>query len=40
MPKNELLYANQYGFRKLDSADLASVELVDMIRLDIGSDNR
>ena len=37
MQRNELLYANQYGFRKLHSMELASVELVDRIRLDIDS---
>ena len=37
MQRNKLLYANQYGFRKLHSTELASVELVDRIRLDIDS---
>ena len=37
MQINKLLYANQYGFRKLHSTELASVELVDRIRLDIYS---
>ena len=37
MQINKLLYANQYGFRKLHSTELASVELVDRIRLDIDS---
>ena len=36
MQRNKLLYAYQYGFRKLHSTELASVELVDRIRLDIG----
>ena len=35
MHKNKLLYASQYGFRKIHSTELASVELVDRIRLDI-----
>ena len=35
--RNKLLYANQYGFRKPHSTQLASVELVDRIRLDIDS---
>ena len=37
MQRNKLLYANQYGFHKLHSMELASVELVDRIRLDIDS---
>ena len=37
MQRNKLLYANQYGFCKLHSTELASVELVDRIRLDIES---
>ena len=37
MQRNKLLYANQYGFRKLHQTELASVELVDRIRLDIDS---
>ena len=38
MHKNKLLYVSQYGFRKIHSTELASVELVDRIRLyiDIG----
>ena len=35
MQRNKLLYAYQYGFRKLHSTELASVELVDRIRHDI-----
>ena len=35
MYKNELFYVSQYGFRKINSTELASVELVDRIRLDI-----
>ena len=37
MQRNKLLYANQYGFCKLHSTELASVELDDRIRLDIDS---
>ena len=37
MQRNKLLYVNQYGFRKLHQTELASVELVDRIRLDIDS---
>ena len=33
--RNKLLYAYQYGFRKLHSTELASVELIDRIRHDI-----
>ena len=35
MHQNELFYVSQYGFRKIHSTELASVELVDRIRLDI-----
>ena len=35
MHKNELFYVSQYGFRKIHSTELASVELVDSFRLDI-----
>ena len=35
MPRNKLLYAYQYGLRKLHPAELEFVELVEMIRLDI-----
>ena len=35
MQRNTLLYAYQYGFRKLHSTEVASVELVDRIRHDI-----
>ena len=35
MHKNELFYVSQCGFRKIHSTGLASVELVDRIRLDI-----
>ena len=33
----ELLYTSQYGFRKLHSTELASLELVDRVRLDMDS---
>ena len=39
MHKNKLLYVSQYGFRKIHSTELASVELVDRIRLDIDQGN-
>ena len=32
---NELLYVSQYGFRRIHSTELATIELVDRIRLDI-----
>ena len=35
--RNKLLYTSQYGFRKLHSAELASLELVDCVRLDTDS---
>ena len=35
--RNELLYTSQYGFRKLHSTELASLELVDRVRLDMDS---
>ena len=33
--RNKLLYTSQYGFRKLHSTELASLELVDRVRLDM-----
>ena len=33
--RNKLLYTSQYGFRKLHSTELASLELVDRVRSDI-----
>ena len=35
--RNKLLYTSQYGFRKLHSTELASLELVDRVRSDIGN---
>ena len=35
--RNKLLYTSQYGFRKLHSTELASLELVDRVRLDMDS---
>ena len=35
--RNKLLYTSQYGFRKLHSTELASLELVDRVRLDMYS---
>ena len=35
--RNKLLYTSQYGFRKLHPTKLASLELVDRVRLDMDS---